>query len=100
MTFDERDVWDWFIENPKIEEVTLNYQQNEDNYYIQPSSVTQDPQTGLTECPQRQRQMPTRLQDYIIMVDDVFLTKILLILLLVVDCDPIVYEEQPVMIVG
>ena len=44
MTFDERDVWDWSTENSKTIEVTLNYQQN---YYIQPSSVTQDPQNEL-----------------------------------------------------
>ena len=47
VTFDERGVWDWSTENPKIVEVALNYQQNEDNYYIQPSSVTQDPQIEL-----------------------------------------------------
>ena len=39
VTFDERGVWDWSIENLETAEVTLNYQQEEDNYDIQPSVV-------------------------------------------------------------
>ena len=61
VTFDERGIGNWSTGDLETVEVTLNYQQEEDNYDIQSSLVPQGPQIEITGHPQRQRQMPARL---------------------------------------
>ena len=93
VTFDEKDVQDWSTEDLDIAEVTLNYQQEEDNYNIQPSSIAQGPQIKLTEHPQCQRQMLARLQDYVITLDDIPSNEDIVNFALFIDYDPVVYEK-------
>ena len=93
VTFDERGIWNWSIGDLETAEVTLNYQQEENNYDIKLSSVAQDPQTELTGHPRLQRQMPARLQNYVITLDDIPSDEDIVNFALFADYDPVVYEK-------
>ena len=93
VTCDERGVWDQSTGDSKTAEVTLNYQQEDANDDVQLSPVDQDPQTELTGRPQRQRQMPIHLQDYVTTLDDVPFDENIINFTLFVDCDLVVYKE-------
>lgn len=81
VTFDERGVWDWTNKDPKNIELTLNFDGEDKDINFQLVPAIEGSYTELTGCPHHHRQLPARLQDYVITYDNASLIKKLLILL-------------------